>query len=338
MLEGAATDRPHPQAAQEPEEKTPTMADREPLHPQIADALQHAEPAGKTPPEVNEARAARQERVPAVDKREPQLGLVEDVTAVTDMGEVPVRIYADDASAGRYGVLVYVHGGGFFSGSVDTHDHVARALAKETGKKVVSVDYSLAPEARFPTAIEEIFGVVKWIVQHDVELKWDEEVLALVGDAAGANLVAAVTFVAKDSHFRRITHQVLYYPAVDLDFDEQRYDSLQENAQGYGLETTELAAATSFYVANGADPADPLVSPIKRKDLRGLPTALVITAGYDPLRDEGIAYAQRLSEAGVDVTHVRFENANHGFAANFSWIDEFYDVFRTTAKFLRRKN
>ncbi|WP_038573695.1 alpha/beta hydrolase [Corynebacterium doosanense] len=313
------------------------MADKEPLHPQIADAVQQTPAAGDTPPEVDAARAAGQERVPDVDKREPQLGLVQDVTAVTDVGEVPVRIYADDATAGRYGVIVYVHGGAFFSGSVDTHDHVARALAKETGKKVISVDYSLAPEARFPTAIEQIFGVLKWIVQHDVELKWDEEVLALAGDAAGANLVAAVTFVAKDSHFRRITHQILYYPAVDLDFDEERYDSLKENAEGYGLETKELAAATSFYVKNGADPADPLVSPIKRKDLRGLPTALVITAGYDPLRDEGIAYAQRLSEAGVDVTHVRFESANHGFVAQFSWIDEFYDVFRTTAKFLRRK-
>lgn len=313
------------------------MAEKEPLHPEIAAIVEQIPSAKSTPPDPQAFREAEQERVPDVDKREPQLGLVEDVVAVTPVGEVPVRIYAADATAGRYGVIVYVHGGAFFSGSVDTHDHVARALAKETGKKVISVEYSLAPEAQFPRAIEEVFGVVRWVVQHDVELKWDEEVLALVGDSSGANLVAAVTFVAEDSGFRRITHQVLYYPSVDLDFDEQRYDSLTQNAEGYGLETKGLKPFNSFYLRNGADPADPLVSPIKRKNLRGLPTALVVTAGYDPLRDEGITYAQRLSEAGVDVTHIRFDNANHGFVANFSWIDEFYDVFRTTAKFLNRK-
>ena len=312
------------------------MTEKQPIHPEIQKILDIIPPASTTPPDPISHRAQEESQVAPVDQRQPQLAVVEDQVATTEAGDVPVRIYAADADAENYGVIVYFHGGAFFSGSLNTHDHVARALAKETGKKVISVGYSLAPEATFPTAIQECYGVVRWVVQHAEDLKWDEQTLALAGDSSGGNFVAAVTFLAHDDEFDRITHQILYYPSVDLDFDKSRWPSLTENEAGYGLEYNGLAPFNSFYIDGGANPADPLVSPIKRQDLSGLPEALVITATYDPLRDEGIAYADKLADAGVTVRHINIPNANHGFIANFSWIPEFYETFSTTAEFLNK--
>lgn len=305
-----------------------------PLHPEIQKIVSQIPPASPTPPDPQAMRAAEAEQVPPLDKRLP-LHHVEDLTATTPAGDVPVRVYTPN-EAENYGLIVYLHGGAFFSGSLDTHDHVARSLARETGHKVISVGYQLAPEAAFPVALQECYGVVRWAVEKGDELKWDGGTLALAGDSSGGNFVAAVTFLAHDDEFERITHQILYYPSVDLDFDRERWPSLTENAEGYGLEYAGLAPFNSFYLENGADPADPLVSPIKREDLSGLPKALVITAGYDPLRDEGEAYAEKLKAAGVEVTLKRYESANHGFVANFSWIPEFYEVFHDTARFLKQ--
>ena len=312
------------------------MSDKQPIHPDIQKILDLIPPASTTPPDPAAHRAEEAGRVAPVEERQPQLDSVEELTATTEFGAVPVRLYTADANASEYGVIVYFHGGAFFSGSLDTHDHVARTLAKETGKKVISVGYSLAPEAAFPQAINECYGVVRWVIQHALDLKWDEKTLAVAGDSSGANFVAAVTFLAHDDEFEHITHQILYYPSVDLDFDTSRWPSLRENAAGNGLEYDGLAPFNSFYLDNGADPSDPLVSPIKRADLSGLPSALVVTAAYDPLRDEGIAYAEKLAEAGVTVEHVNVANANHGFLVNFAWIPEFHEIFGTTAEFLNR--
>jgi acetyl esterase len=142
--------------------------------------------------------------------------------------------------------------------------------------------------------------------------------------------------MAHDDGFDRITHQVLFYPSLDLDFDVDRYPSLRENAVGYGVETAALKPFNACYLASGADPDDPLVSPLKRTDLTGLPPALVVTAEHDPLRDEGELYAQRLREAGVDATVIRYAGAGHGFVQHFAWIPEYHRVFSETAEFLRR--
>jgi acetyl esterase len=161
------------------------------------------------------------------------------------------------------------------------------------------------------------------------------ETLAVVGDSSGGNFVAAVVALAQDEAFEAITHQVLYYPSLDLDFDLDRYASLRENAEGYGLETAGLEPFNAFYLDSGADPADPWVSPIKRADLSGLPPALVVTAEHDPLRDEGELYARRLKEAGVPATVSRYAGAGHGFVQHFSWIPEYHRAFEETAAFLR---
>ncbi|MGO4494102.1 alpha/beta hydrolase [Arthrobacter sp. 2YAF22_2] len=306
-----------------------------PIHPQIAEILTHIPPSDGTRPEPAAMRSAEQERVPAVADRLP-LAAVEDTTAGTPTGDVPVRIYTP-AEADSYGVIVYFHGGAFYLGDLETHDGVARALARESGFKVVSVDYRRAPEAAFPAGLQDCYGVVRWVAENGGSLKWNGKSLAVAGDSSGANFAAAVAAMAHDEGFVGITHQVLFYPSVDLDFDVDRYTSLQENARGYGLETVGLKPWNSFYLDSGADPADPLVSPIKRDNLAGLPPALIITAEFDPLRDEGELYGQRLTEAGVDTTVSRYAGANHGFVQNFSWIPEFHRAFEETADFLNGK-
>lgn len=305
-----------------------------PLHPEIATFLAGLPTPSEGPLDPVAMRAGDEAHVAPPEERLP-LHAVEDLTARTASGEVPVRIYTP-AEADRHGVLVYFHGGAFFLGSLNTHDHVARSLAKETGLKVVSVGFRLAPEAAFPAGLDDCYAVVRWVAEEGESLAWDGTTLALAGDSSGGNLVAAVAAKAHDDGFDRITHQILYYPSLDLDFDVDRYASLRENAVGYGLETAGLKPFNAFYIDSGADPADPLVSPIKRADLTGLPPALVVTAEYDPMRDEGELYGRRLREAGVEAKVSRYEGAGHGFVQHFSWIPEYHAVFAETRAFLGR--
>ncbi|MEU3102472.1 alpha/beta hydrolase [Streptomyces griseoflavus] len=305
------------------------------LHPEIAKFLAGLPAPDGGPLDPAALRAADEAHVPPLDKRLP-LHAVEDVTAKTPAGDVPVRVYTP-AEADRHRVLVYFHGGAFFLGSLETHDHVARSLAKETGLKVVSVGYRLAPEAAFPAGLDDCYAVVRWAAEEDAGLGWDGRTLAVAGDSSGGNFAAAVAARAHDDGFDRITHQILYYPSLDLDFDVERYASLRENAKGYGLETEGLKPFNAFYLDSGADPADPLVSPVKRADLTGLPPALVVTAQYDPMRDEGELYGERLREAGVETTVSRYDGAGHGFVQHFSWIPEYHRVFGETRDFLGRR-
>ncbi|GHD24852.1 hypothetical protein GCM10007147_21450 [Nocardiopsis kunsanensis] len=305
------------------------------VHPEIKKVLDNLPAAPEGPIDPVAARAAEKEQVPPLEER-LAVHAVEETTAATPSGEVPVRIYTP-VEAGSYGLLVYFHGGAFFSGSLDTHDQVARSLAKETGHRVVSVGYRLAPEAGYPAGLQDCYGVVRWAAEHGESLGWDGQNLAVAGDSSGGNFVAAVTAMAHDDGFDSITHQIMFYPSVDLDFDVDRYASLRENAEGYGLETAGLAPHNAFYLDSGADPADPLVSPVKREDLSGLPPALIVTAEYDPLRDEGELYGRRLEEAGVATTVSRYTGANHGFVVNFAWIPEFYRAFQDAGDFLNRR-
>lgn len=305
-----------------------------PLHPKIAEILATlpAPPPGPLDPVA--MRAGEESEVPPLDQRLP-LHAVEDTVVPTEAGEVPVRVYTP-AEADAYGLLIYFHGGAFFLGSLETHDHIARNLAKETGFRVLSVGYRRAPEAAFPAGLEDCYAVVRWAADHGERLAWNGRTLALAGDSSGGTFVAAVTAMAHDAGFDRITHQVLYYPSLDLDFDVDRYASLRENAVGYGLETAGLKPFNAFYIDSGADPADPLVSPIKRADLTGLPPALIVTGQYDPMRDEGELYGKRLADAGVEATVSRYDGAGHGLVQHFSWLPEYHRVYEETAAFLNR--
>jgi acetyl esterase/lipase len=304
-----------------------------PLHPEIAKvvATLPASPAGALEPVA--MRAADEAMVPPVEERLPLRG-VDDAVVPTDAGAVPVRIYTP-REASKYGLIVYLHGGAFFLGGLDTHDHVARSLAKETGYKLVSVGYRLAPEHAFPAGLEDCYAVVRWVAHNGERLDWDGKTLAVAGDSSGGTFAAVVAALAHDDGLDVLTHQVLYYPSLDLDFDVDRYPSLRENAVGYGLETADLRPFNAFYLESGADPDDPRVSPIKRADLSGLPPALIITAEYDPLRDEGELYGRRLNEAGVMTTVTRYPGAAHGFVQHFSWLPEYHRAFTETKDFLR---
>ncbi|WP_326590851.1 alpha/beta hydrolase [Streptomyces brevispora] len=306
-----------------------------PLHPEIAKFLAGLPAPDGGPLDPVAMRTDEEAHVPPLEERLP-LHAVEDVTARTASGEVPVRIYTPD-EADSHGLLVYFHGGAFFLGSLETHDHVARSLARETALKVVSVGYRLAPEHAFPAGLDDAYAVVRWAAEEGSGLGWDGEMLAVAGDSSGGTFAAAVAAKAHDDGFHRITHQVLYYPSLDLDFDVDRYASLRENAVGYGLETAGLKPFNAFYLDSGADPADPLVSPVKRADLTGLPPALVVTGEFDPMRDEGELYGQRLREAGVAATVSRYDGAGHGFVQHFSWIPEYHRVFTETRDFLGRR-
>lgn len=286
-----------------------------PLHPEIAKVLATlpAPPAELDPVAM---RAFDEAHLPPVTV---EIASVEDA----EIAGVPVRIYTPNNASET---LVYFHGGAFFLGSLNTHDHVARALATETGRRVVSVAYRLAPEHRFPAGLEDCYAVVKEVAA--------QSPVAIAGDSSGGTYVAAVAGMAHDDGHHVISRQVLFYPSLDLDFDIDRYPSLRENAVGYGLETAGLKPFNAFYIGSGADPADPRVSPIKREDLTGLPPALIITGEFDPLRDEAEFYGKRLQEAGVEAKVSRYKGAGHGFVQHFFWIPEYYRAFAETAEFL----
>lgn len=301
-----------------------------PLHPQIA-AIVASLPHPALPLDPAAMRAGEDAQVPPMEERLPIRSVADDMIA-----GVPVRIYADredstGSATGDPGMLLYFHGGAFFLGSLETHDHIARALAKTTGRRVVSVGYRLAPENAFPAGLTDCFEVTKALL--------DAGPIAIAGDSSGGTFVAAVTGMARDAGLEGITHQVLYYPSLDLDFDgalaSGRYPSLVENAVGYGMETAGLKPFNAFYLDSGADPADPLVSPIRRTDLSGLPKALILTGEFDPLRDEAELYGRRLQQAGVEATVTRYAGAGHGFVQHFSWLPEYAAAFTETAEFLR---
>ncbi|QAY59780.1 alpha/beta hydrolase [Microbacterium protaetiae] len=304
-----------------------------PLHPEIARfvaTLPHEDPDPLDPVAM---RADEEAHVPPIQERHP-VRHVTDLIAPTLAGEVPVRIYNDtDADVG--GVIVYFHGGAFFLGSLNTHDHVARQLATASGLRVISVGYRLAPEHAFPAALDDSVGVVEWIIEQGAAVGWDGGTLAVVGDSAGGTIATVVAALLHDRGVDAITHQVLFYPSLDLDLDPQRYPSMVENATGYGLETAGLAPFNAIYLGSGADPLDPRVSPIKRDDLSGLPPAIIMTGEFDPMRDEGELYARRLQDAGVPTTLHRYEGAGHGFVQHFSWIPEYAATFAEAGAFLR---
>jgi acetyl esterase len=235
-----------------------------------------------------------------------------------------VRVYrpaADDPLP----VVVYFHGGGWVIGDIATHDTTCQRLAAGVPAVVVSVDYRLAPEHRFPAAVDDCDAATAWVSAHAAELGGDATRLAVAGDSAGGNLAAVVALRARHAHGPAIAFQLLVYPATDL---TRSLPSHTENGEGYLLDTDAMTWFINQYLVD-ADPRHPDASPLFVDDLAGLPPALVVTAEFDPLRDEGEAYAQRLRDAGVDVTTSRYDGMIHGFYG----LDSIFDASkRATAE------
>ena len=239
--------------------------------------------------------------------------LVDRVVPGPDGTDLPLRTYRPSGVGERPPVVVYLHGGGWTIGSVDTHDEPCRALAAGTGAVVVSVDYRLAPEHPFPAAVNDAYAAVCFVADNADDLGVDADRLVVAGDSAGGNLSAAISLMARDRSGPTIALQVLVYPAVDFDYDSGRWPSLQENATGYFLHLEVMRWFAGNY--GGADQlvVDPLAAPVRATDHSGLPPAHVSVAGFDPLRDEGVGYAEALTGAGVPVTLCRHEAQVHGY-------------------------
>jgi acetyl esterase len=245
--------------------------------------------------------------------------LNEPVAKVADLsfagpgGPLALRLY-HPVKDKNLPAIVFFHGGGWVSCSIDTHDNLCRRLANRSGCAVISVDYRLAPEAVFPAALDDACAAVKWVAEHAKELQIDPLRLAVAGDSSGGNLAAAYTIVARNpaSALPRISHQLLFYPVLDDACDSPSFTTY---ANGYLLTSSMMRWYWNQYVPSLKDQQDPRASPAREKNLRGLPSATIITAQCDPLCDESAVYAERLKEAGVAVQLNCWPGMFHGFAS-----------------------
>jgi acetyl esterase len=242
---------------------------------------------------------------------------VEDRTIPGPGGEIPVRIYRTEGDAPKP-VIVYYHGGGWVIGSIDTHDDGCRTFANAVDAVVVSVDYRLAPEHPFPAPIDDALAALRWVHRNATELGADPSRIAVAGDSAGGNLAAVVSQLARDDGGPELCFQLLIYPVVDHEFDSV---SMNDNAEGYFLTRDAMRWFYSHYLNDPAEGDDPRVSPVRADDLSGLPPAFVITAEYDPLRDQGRSYAAAMAEAGTPVVATTYAGMFHGFFSMITYID-----------------
>ncbi|MEV8443369.1 alpha/beta hydrolase [Actinosynnema sp. NPDC051121] len=262
-------------------------------------------------------------------------GAGEAVRHVTDRhlpgpgGDLPIRIYRPVDAAGSLPTLVYFFGGGWALGSIETSDEICRALANAVPCQVITVGYRLAPEHKFPAAVDDCRTAVAWIAAHAAELGVDPDRLAVAGDSAGGNLAAVVTL---DRGGPALAAQVLVYPNTDHRGDTE---SMRENDDPAAFNRRSVAWYWGHYLASPDDGRDPRASPLLAEDLTGLPPALVITAEHDPLRDEGERYAERLRAAGVPVIATRYAGVAHGFFAMSGVVDAAREARAEVAAFLR---
>jgi acetyl esterase len=263
----------------------------------------------------------------------PRVGRVEDRTIPGPAGEIRVRVTTPDGD-GPLPALVYFHGGGWVVGSIATHDALCREITNAAGVAVVSVDYRLAPEHPFPAAVEDAYAATAWVAEHGPTIGIDPARIAVGGDSAGGNLAAVVALKARDEGGGgpRLACQVLLYPITNDDLDTASY---REFARGYMLTREAMAWYWDQYVPAPGDRRDPYASPLRAEDLGGLPPALVMTAGYDVLRDEAEAYAARLIEAGTRVQLSRHDGMIHGFLRRTAIFDQGRKALAEVGEMLR---
>lgn len=234
---------------------------------------------------------------------------VSERTVPGPAGEIPVRVYTPEGD-GPFTPLVFFHGGGWILGDLDTHDALCRILTRESECVVVSVDYRLAPEHRFPAGLEDCYAATRWVANNAESIGARPDGLAIAGDSAGGTLAMGVSLLARDRDGPAIDHQSLAYPATNFAFDT---DSYEQNAQGYFLTRKDMERFWNGYLRSEVDGTHPYVSPLRAQNLQGLPPTFVLTCGFDPLRDDGRQLADHLSDAGVATNHVEYEDMIHGF-------------------------
>lgn len=252
-----------------------------------------------------DVRATFDKTAAALPKRNEKVTKIE----TRSLGDFKVRIYTPEGK-GPWPALLFLHGGGWVLGDLESHDDVCRSLAHRAPCVVVSVDYRRSPEVKYPVPLDDCETALKWLAANAAELGVDPAKVSVGGDSAGGNLAAALTIRVRDKGGPRIAFQLLIYPATDRSVGT---DSYREFATGFGLTRSNMQWFWDCYLNETAERDNPEVSPLRAKSLKALPSAFVLTAHSDVLRDEGEAYAKRLVEAGVPTTCVRFRAMNHGF-------------------------
>ena len=302
------------------------------LDPQARELLANAQKAALPPINELAPAQARQQMldVSATLGEGPAVNSIEDRTIPGPAGEIAVRIYRPAGES--LPVVVYFHGGGWVIGNIDTHDAYCRSLAVAANAVVVSVDYRLAPEHKFPAAAEDAYAAAGWASDHAVALGGNPRSVVVAGDSAGGNLAGVVTLMARDRGGPSIARQVLIYPITDCDFNTNSY---REFATGHFLTREAMIWFWDQYCTPGTERHQANLSPLRAKSLRDLPPALIVTAECDPLRDEGEAYAVKLREAGVDVTLTRYDGMIHGFIRRFDALDKAHDALQEVAAMVR---
>jgi len=276
-----------------------------------------------------QARAFYRDRRGFTQPDPPAMAEVRDLRA----GSVPLRLYRPHASEQVLPVLLYLHGGGWTIGDLDTHDVLCRQFAREAGCAVVAVDYRMGPEHRFPAAVDDCVEAFRWLLNQAADLHLDPRRTAVGGDSAGGNLAAALCLVQRDAGQTLPGFQLLIYPATDM---RAVAPSHTTNGQGYMLTRDSIAWYRGNYLADTAQWTDWRASPLLAASHAGLPPALVLTAGYDPLRDEGLQYANALSAADVPTQYVCFERQIHGFITMSRVIEEAHTAVALCGGALRR--
>jgi acetyl esterase len=317
-----------------------------PVDAKLQGILDAGKALGRKPVEQQtpaEARAERAEMVAQFVPMPEYAGVrVEDRTILVSDGaggrKIAVRVYRPAIGEGPWPVVVFFHGGGFVVCTLETHDPYCRALATEAGVVVVSVDYRLAPEHKFPAGLEDCLAATEWVLAHAGELGASGSRVFVAGDSAGATMAAVVALLLRDKGMTGMTGlagQILIYP-VTAYYDPPSASYL-EMAEGYGLTRKGMMWFWDHYLKDKNEAADFRAAPLRAASLRGLPRAFVVTAEYDVLRDEGQAYAKRLEEAGGDVTQVFAEGMNHGFACSmseFPFLPQAKDLLRRVAEWI----
>lgn len=282
-----------------------------PIDPQVEGLLSEMAAIGGPPIHqlsVADARTVA-EGMTALAGEPIEVAAVDNITIPVDGAEIGARVYTPEGN-GPHPVVMFFHGGGWVICSLDTHDNIARAICRDAEAVVVSVDYRMAPEHRFPTAAHDCFAATKWVAANAASFGGDASRLAVCGDSAGGNLSAVVSQMARDAGGPVIAYAALIYPAVDM---TRKGGSLDDNATGYFLETEGMEWFMNHYIAD-VDKAHVLASPLLHSNLAGLPDTFIATCEYDPLRDEGEAYGDALRANGVHVENKRYDGLIHGVA------------------------
>jgi acetyl esterase len=283
-----------------------------PLHPQaqtLCDLVNAMGGASASDEELQQARDGLAMLTAGGAGDAPPVAHVEDRVVAGPHGDIPVRVYRPSDEP-DLPLFVWLHGGGWTLGSVDIHDPITRTLANGAGCIVVSVDYRLAPERPFPAPLDDAWAALRWVGEHAVDLGGDPARLAVGGDSAGGNLSAVCALLARDAGAPRLALQVLVYPVTDHGFATGSY---RDNGEGYLLEAKQMQWFYDCYTRGGADPNDWRISPLRAPSHAGVAPAMVVTAEFDPLRDEGNAYARALETAGVPTELREYPGMIHAF-------------------------